>query len=129
MTALTLLADLQARGVLLSAEDDRLSFDAPAGVMTPDVKAALKARKPELLAILAGRWKDAARLMIGREPDADRRADLREWLGCPSNCATLTQLGNFIRNATFGNFQLASRSDAERAALEQLADAMEGGGR
>ena len=53
MTPLELLADLDAQGVRLTAHGDRLAFDAPSGVVTPDLRGLLKAHKPELLAILA----------------------------------------------------------------------------
>jgi hypothetical protein len=49
-----LLADLRRAGVLLTADGDRLSFDAPIGVMTLALLAMLKARKAELLAVLKG---------------------------------------------------------------------------
>ena len=61
MTALQLLANLRTRGVVLSARGDRLAFDAPAGVMTPDLRAVLASRKRELLAMLASVWHSAAK--------------------------------------------------------------------
>lgn len=38
-TAAKLLTDLRLAGVILTANRDRLAFDAPAGVMTPAVQA------------------------------------------------------------------------------------------
>ncbi|MGH9839693.1 MAG: hypothetical protein ACREEM_13005 [Blastocatellia bacterium] len=52
--ASTLLSNLTAQGVRLWAEADRLKFDAPAGVLTDDDRAALREHKAELLTILTG---------------------------------------------------------------------------
>ena len=54
MNAPELLAELNGRGVRLTSHGDRLAYDAPAGVMTPDLAERVKACKAELLAILAG---------------------------------------------------------------------------
>jgi hypothetical protein len=50
----TLLADLTARGVLIEAHGDRLKIDAPADVLTAELRAALAEHKAALLAHLAG---------------------------------------------------------------------------
>jgi hypothetical protein len=50
----SLLAELQAAGVVLSVEGDRLAFDAPAGVLTDDLFARMRADRDGLLAMLAG---------------------------------------------------------------------------
>ena len=47
-----LLADLQRLGVQARAVGDRLSLNAPKGVLTPDLQDQLKSRKEELLEIL-----------------------------------------------------------------------------
>ena len=52
MTALELLMDLRRAGVVLSANGDRLAFDAPAGAMTPARREAIRLHKAELLALL-----------------------------------------------------------------------------
>lgn len=80
-TATDLVADLQARGVTLCACGEDLLYDAPAGAMTPELKAELARRKPELLALLRqpGRWgRWAAALVRLVTTDPDRRADLME---------------------------------------------------
>jgi hypothetical protein len=51
-TAEKLMAELRRVGVILMAKEDRLVFDAPAGVMKPDVLAIIKSHKFELLALL-----------------------------------------------------------------------------
>ena len=51
MTLPELQSCLDHLGVKLSL---RLVVDAPAGVMTPEIKTALAAHKPRLLALLAG---------------------------------------------------------------------------
>ena len=53
MTLPDLQAGLDRLGVVLSARGDRLVIDAPAGALTPEIKAALATHKPALLARLA----------------------------------------------------------------------------
>ena len=52
MTAAELITELEARGVLIEVTGDRLRVDAPKGAITPELRAALTARKAEVLAIL-----------------------------------------------------------------------------
>lgn len=40
---------LKESGAEVAAEGDRLRVDAPAGVLTPEIREELQARKPELL--------------------------------------------------------------------------------
>jgi hypothetical protein len=53
MTGADLVAELRGRGVILSARGERLAYDAPSGVVTAEVLAALKAHKTEILATLS----------------------------------------------------------------------------
>ena len=53
MTLTELHALLERLGVELSARGERLHYKAPAGVLTPEIKAALAAHRPALLALLA----------------------------------------------------------------------------
>lgn len=53
MTPSTLLFEAAARGILLSRVEDRLSVDAPAGVLDSDLRAQLVEHKADLLALLA----------------------------------------------------------------------------
>ena len=46
------LSDLLNRGIKLWAEGDQLCFRAPAGALTPEIRASLARHKPELLAFL-----------------------------------------------------------------------------
>ena len=73
MNALMLYHDLTKRGVRLEADGDRLRVDAPAGVVTEDLKAALSEAKPVLLRLLS-RWvaKEEPRRDDGRRFDAMR---------------------------------------------------------
>ena len=71
-----LLADLRRAGVILSANGDRLAFDAPAGVVTLAVRAMLKARKAELLAVLSGDYLRAGMALVLYEPDSEQREAL-----------------------------------------------------
>jgi tubulysin polyketide synthase-like protein len=52
MTATRLLADLYRQGATLRVNGDRLGVNAPQGVLTPDVRSAIAARKPELLQVV-----------------------------------------------------------------------------
>jgi hypothetical protein len=52
MTLFDLQSCLDRLGVKLSARGDRLHFQAPAGALTPEIKAALVLHKPALLARL-----------------------------------------------------------------------------
>ena len=76
MTTLDLIDDLRHRDVVLTVRGDRLGFDAPAGVLTPEVKAVLSARKSEVKAVLVGDWYGAAMAVLDQVTAADR-ADLR----------------------------------------------------
>lgn len=49
MTVDVLLGQLSAAGVVLSVDGDRLLFDAPAGALTPDLRAGLAAHRAELI--------------------------------------------------------------------------------
>lgn len=53
MTATQLIETLSASGVRLSASDGKLKVDAPADVLTAELKTELAAHKAELLALLA----------------------------------------------------------------------------
>lgn len=53
MTADVLLAEAGRRGILLFHDGAGLGFDAPAGAMTPEFRAALVEHKGELMVLLA----------------------------------------------------------------------------
>ncbi len=53
MSALSLYHDLKRRDVRLEADGDKLRVDAPAGVLTAEIKAALSGAKPALLRLLS----------------------------------------------------------------------------
>ena len=55
MTAAALLHTLTARGVVLTAEADRLRFRAPAGTITPELRRQIEAHKTALIEALAHR--------------------------------------------------------------------------
>jgi len=52
MTAIELMTDFQQRGIVLTDEDGRIRYRAPSGVLTDADRAALRAHKVELLALL-----------------------------------------------------------------------------
>jgi thioesterase domain-containing protein len=64
LTLADFLAELRSRDIRLSLESGRLRCNAPAGVLTPELREQLQARKPELVEFL----RDAA--AIARHPQA-----------------------------------------------------------
>jgi hypothetical protein len=87
MTASDLHRRLWDLGVRLSAVEGRLRVDAPVGVVTPEIRAALAEHKPAILAILTGRagppdrparrsWRDLPNMSTG--PRDYRKGD--RWL-------------------------------------------------
>ena len=109
--AVELLAHLSRAGVKLSAKGERLIFDAPAGVVTPDVLATLQAHKGELLAVLAGDWQGAAAALLATVGDDEARAGLRH---------------RFDERAGVCEDNGMSRPDAERAAYHEISAALPG---
>ncbi len=81
MTALALLDDLGTRGVRLTVDGGRLTFDAPAGTMTPELRERLKVHKGELVAILAGKAAPEAPAQL--ESRADRELARFERVAIP----------------------------------------------
>jgi hypothetical protein len=53
MTATVLLDELRTRGVHLTIAGEHIAADAPTGVLTEDVRQAIRQHKQELLALLA----------------------------------------------------------------------------
>jgi len=81
LNATALVDDLTRRGVMLSAIGDRLRVNAPRGVVTPDIRAALTEHKRALLLLLAGqrpgsRWRESETGYLA--PD-DLPESWREW--------------------------------------------------
>jgi hypothetical protein len=52
MTTVELLQDLQARDIRLTVDGDRLTYDAPEGVMTEDILTLLRQHKTALVTLL-----------------------------------------------------------------------------
>lgn len=88
MMAPALLVELEAQGVHLTAHGDRLVFDAPAGTMTPERLALMKAHKLELLTLLTtGRAVDvytippaAPEPEISERPESQADAEIARFL-------------------------------------------------
>ena len=93
MSAARLLADLQARGVVLAPDCGRLRVDAPRGVLTPSDRQALARHKPALLAMLA----------VGVEPPAPAAPPDREeeaiWQVPCVDCSAILPRGYWYRCA------------------------------
>ena len=54
MTIPALLAELRSRDIRVWADGDRLRCNAPAGVLTPELRDQLRQRKGEILEFLRG---------------------------------------------------------------------------
>jgi hypothetical protein len=63
VTLVELLTTVHQAGINLRADGDSLAYDAPAGALTPCLRAALIERKPDLLAIV-WRLKEMQRLAV-----------------------------------------------------------------
>lgn len=61
MTPLDLLAELERLNVKLTLAGDKLRLEAPAGVLTPELKETVRRQKPALIALLEAR--EAKRLL------------------------------------------------------------------
>ena len=81
MTLAALLATCRAAEILLSADGDRLTFDAPVGAVTAALRDELIARKAELLAVLPRL--DGMRRNVGRVPMPIARFEAK---GGPGRC-------------------------------------------
>ncbi|WP_224242636.1 non-ribosomal peptide synthetase [Hyalangium gracile] len=68
------ISELRKRDIRIHLEGDRLRFSAPKGAMTPELSAALSARKEEILAFL----RDAASLLPSDSGATIPRADRKE---------------------------------------------------
>ncbi len=67
MNATDLIASLAGKGISLSAIAGKLRVEAPADLLTDDLRSALASRKPELLAMLVGDWSTTLRASIRRD--------------------------------------------------------------
>jgi len=118
-----LLADLRAAGVSLSFEGDRLGFDAPAGALSDDLLARMRADRDGLLAELRGgdpepsgpvgvgddRGDVAESAAVGDPAEPEPPADLIRCPWCPS--AGLSDDPGGLRCSSCG--RLAWRATAE----------------
>jgi hypothetical protein len=87
-----LLAELRSKGVELTADGDTLRCRAPRGLVTPDLAAVIRERKPELLRLLRvppDVWlhvpqpdPETVREVLHAEPGAADREALHHELAC-----------------------------------------------
>jgi hypothetical protein len=82
-----ILKHLHSLGAIMSVEADRLRIDAPTGVLTPEVKAALIENKSEIIGLLQVFTPPVIREPNGEDP-LDYRFDLLtgEWRHEPDWC-------------------------------------------
>ena len=64
MTPEALLTELEQRGVKVSLTGDKIRFEAPVGVLTPELKETVRRQKPALIALLEAQ--EAKRLLQER---------------------------------------------------------------
>jgi hypothetical protein len=99
--------------VVLTAHDDRLIFDAPAGVMTPALRVDVVRRKAELLALLAGDFSAAASALLLRH--VETLAD-DEWRALEERFVERAAVAEFDGNL--------SRGEAERVGYQEIEAAL-----
>jgi hypothetical protein len=81
MTAKAVLNHLRSLGVRVSVEGDRLRIDAPAGVLTPEVKAVIAENRAELIRLLQGNMSPVVLGPNGEDPLDYRHDPLTgEWV-------------------------------------------------
>jgi hypothetical protein len=68
LTTIGLLSALQTKGVRLGVRGDQLAVDAPKGVLTGDLRAAIRQHKAALLAMLA---QDGPPVPLSASPSVD----------------------------------------------------------
>ena len=83
MTAATLLAGLFRLGALVTVVTNRVRVQAPKGVLTPEIRAALAAHKTDLLCLLtfAGEYRDAILAASDAADSLETQARLIDELG------------------------------------------------
>lgn len=92
MNTATLIEDLERRGVRLQADGDRLVVDAPLGVLTDEITAALTSQKAAVLRQLSTTG-SAMIVSTPRRPLAEVAADL-----LPSVRFTIRETGDTRRD-------------------------------
>ena len=113
MTTLDFIDKLKAKSVTLERAADRLRVEAAAGTLSPDLRAAIVARKAELLAVLGGDWFGAAKALLFRYAGV---IDDDEWWSA----------GDFFMYAiNRGVADGLERQHAEQAAYRELANCVE----
>ena len=79
MTTDQLLADLEQRKIKLSVDGGRLRYQAPVGVLTPQLREAIAARRDAILDRLRRKHQEPAVSWGGKCPLCDRRS----WIDQP----------------------------------------------
>jgi hypothetical protein len=110
MTTTDLITRLRQRGVALHVDADGISYDAPRGALTDDLREKLRNRKAEVMAVLRGDWCAAAKALLEGIDDPDERQDLAYWF---EERAAIAQFCGGL-----------SRAEAERCAHGELEKAI-----
>ena len=102
MMAATLLADLFRQGALVTVVTDRVRVEAPKGVLTPEIRAALAAHKTDILCLLAfaGEYRDALLAASEAADSLDTQARLIDELG-PELAAAIREVE--LQDAALGS--------------------------
>ena len=86
MTAIQIIDELNARGVILKVANDRLAVDAPRGVITAEWRDKLNHLKPEIISILKS---SAVQVLRASYPELQSVTTL---LCCPACGSRIHQL-------------------------------------
>lgn len=101
MTAADLLAELATAGVDVWADEGRLFWEAPAGVVTDEIFARLRDQRAELLAAVQAKAVETPASkrpfpLLGRCPYHIDPADWRDEPAAGLVCTTCKRCGTFI---------------------------------
>jgi hypothetical protein len=98
MNAAALLADLHRRGIRLSVSGERLGVDAPKGIVTPNLRAALVEHKADLIRLLGTDDSEVAWRVEAMRPQVPRTGAIPVLLARPeaktAPCGTCVSCGD-----------------------------------
>ena len=113
MTASALLADLCQRGILLRLSDDRLRILIPKDALTPELREALLAVKPQMIRVieLAEQYRQLLREAFGATPVSRKDGAARRRRFGDEQARLVDDLGPALATAVSGMELRAWRAD------------------
>ena len=113
MTASALLADLCQRGVLLRLSEDRLRILIPKDALTPELREALLAVKPQMIRVieLAEQYRLLLREAFGAQPTNRKEGAIRRRRFGDEQARLVDELGPVLATAVAAMEVRAWRTD------------------